>query len=192
MSLISVQLIKLATADIEYEAFENASFLTYIPVGFFGCEYTISVVEESSEELISFNESVIVYEFNKEKYMELIDYLLKEDLTEYSDEKLTDDQLESKANDLANEIFNIEVDSFDGLLISNITKLLRHIAQNSTAPVFLDFHERDKYDLDKIAEDLIEAKVNILEIEDQLKDKFIDNNLLWEFFYKRFGGDFSS
>ena len=128
MSLISIQLIRLATADIDYEGFENASFLTFIPVGFYGCEYTVAILDNSSEELISFAENVIVYEFNRNKYNELIDLIQTQDLTGYAAENLTESVFVEKANELANSFFDEEIDDFDGMLIGNIVKIIRHLA----------------------------------------------------------------
>ncbi|MCL2163733.1 MAG: DEAD/DEAH box helicase family protein [Oscillospiraceae bacterium] len=184
MTLISIQLIKMATADIEYTGFENAGFITFIPVGFFGCEYTIAIEDGSTEELVSFAESVIVYEFNKEKYMVLMDFLANQDLTPYATENLTELQALEKAEDLAKRFFNMETDNFDDLLIENIAKIIRHVAQNNVAPPFVDFHERDSYDLDKVADELLNTPP--LDADIILTNKFNDMGLHWNFLYKCF------
>lgn len=182
MALISIQLIKMATADIEYAGFEDADFLTFIPVGFFGCEYTVAIEDSSAEELVSFAESVIVYEFNKENYMVLLDYLENQDLTVYATESLTEAQALEKADVLANQFFNMETDNFDGMLIENIAKILRHVAQNNIEPPFLDFHERDMYDLDKMADSLLNTPP--LDADIILTNNFNDMGLHWNFLYK--------
>lgn len=182
MSIISIQLIKLATADIEYKGFENADFLLFIPVGFFCCEYTIAVEEGSAEELISFEENIIVYEFNKDNYTKLIKFISTLDLTPYAAENIAEGQIKEKAEELADEFFNIETDNFDGLLIGNIIKIIRHISQNNTSPIFVDFHERDFYDMDKLADDLL--NIPPLDADIILTNKFNDMGLHWNFFYK--------
>lgn len=184
MSLVSIQLIKLAVADIEYKGFENAVYLTFIPVGFFGCEFTIAIEEGGSEELISFEESIVVYEFNKNKYDEMIDYLLKQDLTAFAAENVPDTQLEEKAVTWMRQFFNAEKDGFDGMLAGNIAKIVRHIAQNGTVPTFLDFHDRDFYDMDKLAEEM--QNVTFKEANIYLHNKFNDMGLRWNYLYKRF------
>lgn len=183
MSFISIQLIKMAAADIEYKGFENADYLTFIPVGFLNCEYTIAV--EDGEELISFEENIIVYEFNKESYDKLTDYLLSKNLTAYAAENAPESLLEEKAEELAEEFFNMETDNFDGLLIGNIAKIIRHTAQNNTEPLFVDFHERDVYDMDKLANEL--ADVSQRKIDVTLRNIFNDSGRHWGFFYKSYG-----
>ena len=41
-----------------------------------------------------FEENLVAYEFNKDKYFNMIDYLKEQDLTGYAEEKLTDDHFE--------------------------------------------------------------------------------------------------
>jgi superfamily II DNA or RNA helicase len=184
MTVISIQLIKLATADIEYKGFENADYLSFIPVGFFNCEYTVAIEESSVEELISFEENIVVYEFNKEKYERLIAFLITQDLSLYAAENITDSQINEKAEELADEYFDFETDGFDGLLISNVTKIIHHIAQNNIAPLFINFHERDIYDMDKLANDM--ADTSPRQIDVFLRNVFNDSGKHWGFFYKNY------
>ena len=184
MIIISEQLIRMAIADIPYKGFENAEFLVFIPVGFFGCEYTIAVEDHSIEELVSFAESVVVYEFNKENYLSLLAYLATQDLTPFAAENLEKPQALEKAEELAKQFFNLESDNFDGLLMENIVKIVRHTAQNNVAPPFIDFHERDKYDLDRVARDYLQASP--LEAETHLKNLFNNEGLHWNFLYKSY------
>ena len=184
MSLISIQLIKLATSDIEYKGFENAPFITFIPVGFWGCEYTIAIEEASIEELISFSENVVVYEFNKDKYNKMIDFLIAQELTAFAAENISTDEVREKAASVADQFFDSQNDDFDGMLIENIGNIVRHIAQNSTRPAFIDFHDRDKYDMDKLARELL--YVLPLEANVILRNKFNDAGLQWGFLYKNY------
>ncbi|MGL6196070.1 MAG: DEAD/DEAH box helicase family protein, partial [Thermoguttaceae bacterium] len=182
MTLISTQLVKLAAEDIEYKGFENANFLTFIPVGFLGCEYTVAVSDDAGEELITFAENVIAYEFNSDKYLALMEALINEDLSIFAAENLSDGVVEEKAFELANKFFDYEKDNFDELLVSNITRIVRHIAQNGNKPSFMDFHERDLYDLDRIAEGMLKMPPEDADV--CLINKYKDQGLLWSFLYK--------
>jgi superfamily II DNA or RNA helicase len=190
MELVSIQLVRLATQDIEYKGFENAPFLTFIPVGFFGCEYTAALEDASMEELISTEDFIIAYEFNKFKYDRLLDFILTLDLTPYAAENLNDDELAEKARGLARNFFDVEIDGFNGELIDNIKKLIRHVAQNETKPVFIDFNERDVYDMDRLADELIRTPPEDADII--LTNKFNDDGLHWKFFYKCFDNFFDA
>ena len=183
---ISIQLIKLATADIDYKGFgDDVPYLTFIPVGFYSCEYTVAIEDESAEELISFEENIIVYEFNKEKYIKLIDYISVQDLSIYSNECVIESQIEEKAKELSDKFFDLETDNFDGLLVNNVTKIVHHIAQNNnTKPLFVDFDERDDYDMDSIAKGYI--RMSTIDKDILLNKIFNDESLYWNFFYKTF------
>jgi len=182
IELVSIQLIRLAVEDIEYKGFEGAEYLTFIPVGFLVCEYTVSA--EEGEEMLTFSENIVAYEFNKDKYLDLIEFLQAQDLTQYSSEDIMEDGLMDFAMELAEKFFDVQKDGFDGQLVSNISIIIRHIAQNGIGPEFIDFHERDLYDLDKIADDLLSTPP--LETDILLKNTFNDASLHWGFLYKNF------
>ena len=182
MELISLQLVKLAVSDIEYKGFEGAEYLTFIPVGFLMCEYTVAADED--EEMLTSAENLVVYEFNKNKYYELIDFLTQQDLTPYAAENISEENLFDIADKWARKFFDIETDGFDGQLIGNVAKIIRHRAQNNLAPEFFDFHERDLYDMDKIADELLNTPP--LDADILLKNRFNDASLHWGFLYKTF------
>ncbi|GHT91324.1 hypothetical protein FACS1894140_1700 [Spirochaetia bacterium] len=189
--LVSIQLVKLASADIDYQQFDNVPFITFIPTGFFRCEYTIAISENGLEEMITFSEDVIVYEFNKEKYQKLIDSLLNKkttaELSNFAAENIDDSEdspLFEKASELATLFFNKDNDGFDGLLINNISKIIRHVAQNGIEPLYIDFHERESYDLDQFAEQWLSA--SRLDVDTNLSNQFNDQGKYWHVFYKDF------
>lgn len=184
MSIISISLIKLATADIEYQGFENAPFLTFIPVGFLGCEFTVAIEDGDIQELITYAENAVVYEFNLSKYENLMTYLSEQDLSVYASESLAETVLEEKAQELAEKFFDLTADDFDGMLITNVSAVLRHMAQNNCPPAFVDFHERDLYDMDEQARKLLNTPP--LDADIFLSNQFNDAGLLWRFFYKTY------
>lgn len=184
MALISIQLIKLATADIEYKGFEDAPFLTFIPVGFYGCEFTVAVEDTGVEEMVSFEESIVVYEFNRDNYERLISYLLTQNLVTYAVENVSESQILGKAEELVNAYFDPTMDDFDGMLVDNVGKLLRHVAQNGQAPQFLDFHDRDLYDMDKLAEELRHMSND--DTETYLMNMFNNQGQKWNLLYRRY------
>jgi superfamily II DNA or RNA helicase len=186
MELVSIQLVKLAVSDIDYKGFEKAEYLTFVPVGYYNCEYTVAVKDGSVEELVPFEDNIRVYDFNIEKYKKMIDFLDDgQDLSKYSNEDIVESDIGEKAEELIKNFFDFEKDNFDESLIDNVTKIVHHIAQNRTKPLFVDFHERDKYDLDKIARDYLNASA--LDVDIFLRNTFNDASLLWGYFYKTFG-----
>jgi superfamily II DNA or RNA helicase len=184
MSLVSIHLVKRAIGDIEYKGFENAPYLTFIPVGYFDCKYTSAVVDDAGEEWIPFTRNVVAYEFDEEEYRKLIKNLKKNDLTKYEKEDLDDELLIGFADDLAREYFKDEKDGFDGQLTKNISDIVRHIAQNRSEPPFISFAERNVYDLDRIAKERVNLSMGELDID--LRNMWGDSGLLWQHLYKNY------
>lgn len=189
-SIIAVNLVKLATQDIEYEAFKDVDFLTYIPVGFLGCEYTAAVEDGGVEELITMAENTVVYEFNKTKYENLMVHLSKSDLTTYAAENVSELVLHAKAVELADRFFELEMDNFDGMLFSNISAVLQHMAQNGQMPEFIDFYERDLYDMDVLAREMSEVPFTTADLK--LKNIYYNESLQWKYFYKTYNNFFTA
>jgi len=164
--------------------------LTFIPVGFYSVEYTIAIEQDSidatdsSQEHVTFKDNIGAYEFNKEKYDRLIEHALKQDLSAYSNENVVESQIADKAEELADEFFDIETDGFDGMLVENVTKIIHHIAQNNEAPRFIDFSERNIYDMDKLATEYLNTTP--LDTDIILRTKFNDGSLHWGFLYKTY------
>jgi len=180
--LISTNLVRMASEDILFERFPNFTYLSFIPVGWYAAEYTVSI--EDNEELVGLMESIVVYDFNSHKYEMLMDELMKRDLISWSDEKLDVDNLLPTVHSLAEQFFGEEEDDIDGHLFTNIIGIIRHIAQNGSKPEFLNFNERSVYDLDRIALEFVHTPH--IECITHLKNQFNDEGLLWKILY----GDF--
>ena len=179
---ISIQLVKMASEDIKYEDYGDFPYLTFIPVGWYATEYTASIEESGSEEFVSCMESIVVYDFNFHKYEELIEFLIKEDLEKYADESFEDDDLLSSASAYVTKFFDVDQDDLDGDLYTNVIKIIRHIAQNGNKPEFLNFNQRNMYDLDKMAEELIDTPPR--ECNTYLKNLFNNEGMLWKVLYR--------
>ena len=200
MQLVSVHLVKMAVEDIRYEGFERAPFLTFVPVGFYSCEYTVAVEEETLVEEYneaerrvesrterrqgaeSFAERVSAYSFNKEKYDATIAHAMRQDLGRYSGEDTDESLLEGCAKELAAMFFDGGADNMGGQLAENIGRMVRHIAQNGTEPVYTAFADRDLYDLDALAQRLMD--VSQMEAGAALEREFHDESKPWKAMYR--------
>ena len=125
-------------------------------------------------------ESIVVYDFNNHKYEELIEYLLKEDLVKWADESLEDDDLLLSASSYVTRFFDVDQDNLDGNLYTNVIKIIRHIAQNGNKPEFLNFNQRNVYDLDKMASELIDTPPR--ECHTYLKNLFNNEGMFGKYF----------
>ena len=111
---ISIHLIQMACRDIDFVNYETP-YLSFIPVGWYATEYTASIEENGNEEFVSCMESIVVYDFNKNKYEKLIQHLLTVDLKQWADEKLEEGDFNTITNKFISKFFD-EEDDIDGNL----------------------------------------------------------------------------
>ena len=182
LEYISIKMVQLACDDIEFKKYSDVDFIEFIPLGWFSLEYSI-IQDDGLEEAVTFDR-VIVYNFNKDKYEEMMDDLLKTDLSEYSDEDIPDEEILTFAQQLKEKYFNYDLDNFDDCLEDNIIKIIRHIAQNEYKPEFFDFLERNYYDLDKIADDLMTLPIN--KLGQSLRPIYYDQSKMWDKIFGNF------
>jgi hypothetical protein len=66
----------------------------------------------------------------------------------------------------------------------DLIKIIRHVAQNGSAPQYSSFEDRDLYDLDKLAQKLIELDLGAIALREYVGHEFDKPDLLWKTFYK--------
>ena len=179
---ISISLVEELSRKIDSGiVFAENSFLNSLPLGWYETEITVAV-EDGME---TFKEFVIIYEQTKPKFDKFISQILLNLENDWEDENLSFEQMRPKAKKWINEFFTAEDDE-NKTLDLDLIKIARHIAQSKPkkAPEFITFKERDSYDLDKIAEDLLYK--NEFEIQDALRVEYFDTSKIWDTFYKSF------
>ena len=77
LEYISIKMVQLACDDIEFKKYSDVDFIEFIPLGWFSLEYSI-IQDDGLEEAVTFDR-VIVYNYIKDKYEEMMDDLLKTD-----------------------------------------------------------------------------------------------------------------
>nr|WP_242063435.1 HNH endonuclease [Nostoc sp. FACHB-892] len=127
----------------------------------------------------------MVYEHTKSNFEAFINSVLSLDLLdEWSKEHLNDEWIQPKVQKWINNYFDHEADDIGKRLHSDITKIVRHIAQDNlhSKPPYYSFEEREIYDLDKIAHKLINYTPT--ELHNYVNQEFSKPKTLWETFYK--------
>ena len=69
---------------------------------------------------------------------------------------------------------------------SSVAKIVRHIAQNESVPHYYPFEDRALYDVDKIAQKVIDLRLIHRDRNKFLQEEFTKPNSLWQTFYKSF------
>lgn len=187
---ISVSLIEQLSKQIESGVnYFPETFLSYIPAGWYQTDISVNVKddfnstrEEPKEEMVSFIEFAMVYDKNKEKYDRFIRENISKIPERWSDESLDERSIMPQIENWIDEYFDPDEDNIGNLLMSNLIRISRHIAKNNEAPRFHSFDDREKYDLNRLAEVLI--RKNPLEQHNCLMMEFEKPGSWWKLIFK--------
>jgi hypothetical protein len=185
--MVSIHLVEQLSRQIESGTFPDLPYLSYIPVGWYMTNITVSLENDNSssqEEMQNFIEYITVYGHTKEKFERFINEKFDEIPDSWSDEKLDERSIEPIVSEWRDEFFDLQNDQLTGNLLRDLVRVCRHIAKNKTIPEYHPFEEREIYDLDKLVLDLKSRPDE--ERYRELMTKFDETGSLWKYFYKDF------
>jgi ATP-dependent helicase IRC3 len=180
---ISISLIEQLSKQINNGLnIADAPYLSYIPTGWYQTEYTVSVSEDSGEEMQTYSEFIMVYDKNKDKFEAFIEKNINKIPEKFADERIEDDEITAWLDGIIESYFDLRQDDMGGNLKTEIVKIIRHLAQNGEAPEFHYFEERHSYDLDEVAKSLMDKGAIPKGIA--LQNEFNKLGSLWKVFYR--------
>lgn len=183
LEYISINMIENLVKQINSGVvFQNEPFSSIFPIGWYKTNIVVNI--QDSEEIESFIEFVIIFNKDKDNFEKYIDFALKNDLLLWDKEYLDTEWIEENIRLLVKKYFILENDQSDTKLINDLIKITRHIAQTRTKPLFYPFEEREKYDLDKLAKELMYK--NSIEQDEFLELIFNQVGSLWKMIFKTY------
>ena len=184
MKYISIQLIKDLVKQMEQgNGFQPGPYRETIPLGWYKTEYTI--VDSETGDFRTVREFVWVYSQTNTKFEHFIVQVEKKRNKEWEKDSLEQEWMREHALKLIKKYFDMKNDDFGGSLEDDVIHILRHIGQNNEAPKFISFDDKDKYDLDNIAQSFL--KYTQLEINKKLRVLFnSEGEDLWKCWYKNY------
>lgn len=181
LEFISIRLVEQLAKDIDEGIVPDMPFLHFVPVGWYMTEIAVKTAEDS-EEIQVFQEFVMVYEHNKPKFDVFLVDLPKLLTPEWGQEYLEAVWVQGQVETWLARYFDREQDDLSGSLEIELVRLARHYAQKQTLPEFYPFQERDRFDLDKFTDTLLNASVPA--IYERCNFEFSKAGNLWRVFYK--------
>ena len=157
---------------------EIGPFLQNVPIGWYQTKF-FALSENGDDEETS--RLVMVFENEKENYIQFLDHLSKVDLTDYEETTI-----ESKLNDLdkwSQKYFNPDNSLTDDLR-NNLFYITSHMSQQKEKPKFFPFEERKYHDMDEIARQNMNLK--LFEVDPKLKTEFENKYRYWSVIYPNF------
>ena len=154
---ISIRLVEELSKSIESGGdYQMPPFVKIFPTGWYKTEIVYADADNSNESMEGFIEFVMVYEHTSCKFETFIDFIVSTNLPdEWSKEYLDDEWMQPQVEQWIDKYFDHKTDNFGNKLGSDLIKIVRHIAQNQSTPLYHSFEQRETYDLDKIAQKVI-------------------------------------
>jgi ATP-dependent helicase IRC3 len=183
LEIISISLVQKLIDQLNSKSpYQPFPFKTILPIGWYEARYTSQAEEEDLQE---FTEFVLVYDFQKPKYEQLMEKWLGKLPEDWEKENLSPDWCQDKIKAIAEPFFNLSADDLGHTLEDDLIRIVRHLAQNKKTPQFFPFEERDKHDLDELPKEFIH--MDSLQQTNKLQVRFDESGSLWKAFYKTFG-----
>jgi hypothetical protein len=186
LEYISIRLVEEVSKSIESGGeYSIPEYSKIVPVGWYRTEIVYGDPDLQQDSMEGFTEFVLVYEHTKQKFDHFINFVMSASLSdEWSKEYLDEDWIYPQIQQWIGERFELETDDIGNRLYSDVTKIVRHIAQNQMIPPYHSFDERELYDLDNLAQEVIDLSPRYL--REKLAQEFSKSGTLWKTFYKSF------
>lgn len=179
---ISIELVRKLAAQMDSGININPGpFLVLLPVGWYRVEFAAKQLD--TEEIEHVRRLVMVFEHEREGYERLIRELRTNAKNDFYDEGVQLEAVSSIVAELQRTFFSSAQEHFGSNLSQDIFSIARHIAQTNAEPRFFNFEERDKHDLDLVAEELIAKDLSRRQEDDALRLEFNRLDRYWQVLY---------
>lgn len=178
---ISIELVRKLASQMDSGVNISPPFKTLLPVGWYRVEY--SAKQTDTEEIEPVRRLVMVFDHELEGYENLIKELLSGIDQSFYEEGVQYNDVQPLILDLQRRFFPCIDEHFGSNLSQDIFSIARHIAQIGAAPKFFNFEERDRHNLDLVAEDLIGKDLTRRQEDDALRLEFNRQDRYWQVLY---------
>jgi len=186
LEYISIRLVEELAKSFENGG-EMLPFSKIFPVGWYKTQINYGDADEIQESTDEITEFVMVYEHTLKRFQDFINFISEPYLSdEWSKEYLEPEWIKAEIQTWVNVYFDDESDNIGEKLNSSLAKIVRHIAQNESIPEFHSFEDRHLYDVDKLAQKIIDLSLIHHARKKYLEEEFSKANTLWKTFYKSF------
>ena len=181
LGTISGHIVRRLLDEMDQGIPRDVPFLTYMPIGWYHVNFETAISGSEDNETVRL--LVMVFEREKESYERFIGHLSGQGLDEFADEELYLDHCQSHL-DSWQELFFTDIREHIGQgLTRNLFHIVRHMAQNQAEPTFFYFEDRDKHNLDKLAQAYVDENLGLQEVEGRLRAEYAREDRYWKTFY---------
>ena len=162
------------------EELEKLTFIERFPTGI----YQFKFLEYKDEEPVERNCEVLVYDNILQSYTDFIkalpSFFEQNNLTEK--DILEEDELEEFAEQIEEEFFKGTV-KYPAYHLQDIKDVLQYYTVQDEVPPYIELKDREKYDIDKIATEIIEKDLGEKSQVELINQTWESNEIAWQTFF---------
>jgi superfamily II DNA or RNA helicase len=184
--LISVKLVQDLIEKLGSGETITGSFNKSMPIGWYQVDFFRSNESRKSDGSDGkTKELIMVFEDNAKGYELLIEYLKDKNFEKFDDESIRLKDCAEEVNIWNQKFFQPENEQIDRDILRNIFRIALHIGQDkdNNPPKFIKFEERDKYDLDNIVKEYVEADYGPRTVDTKLRSLYDNPEQIWSTLY---------
>ena len=187
VKLISVNKIQefasIMDETVDTDKLEKVEYKKRLPLGFY--HFSVLIPGKEEDDAIEKSCEILVYEDMKENYDEFIESL--PNLFAYyeveNEEDLDRGLLEEMSDEIEKNYF-LGYDMIPDYNRQDIEDIIRYYAETEEKPPFINFEERDKYDISKIAEEIIEKDMGPKQKGKYVEKRWENEDTPWSVFFQ--------
>jgi len=184
VKLVSLKLIEeftdITDKAIDTDELESLEFIERIPVGL----YSFSIFRSYNGEEIDKDCDVLVYNNIKQAYDEFInalpDFFKKNNISD--NEELNENELDDLCKKVEDSFF-YGTEKYPGYEPEDIKDILFYYAQKEDIPKFIELKDREKYDIKRIVDEILEKDLGEKAKTKMLNKYWNDNETEWKAFF---------
>ena len=167
IQLISIELVQRLSQQMDSGInMTPGPFVSLLPVGWYRVEYQAQV--EGIDDLEPVRELVMVFEREQDCYQKYVEYVARTTMKAFEPEGVTLADVEENVVGWRDKFFPEREQHFGTNLLDDLFRIARHKAQNGVVPKFFEFEERDRHNLDAIAEEFVKKDLGPLATDEAL------------------------
>lgn len=163
------------------EELEKLNFIERFPLGIYQFRF---LEQHNDEEPIERNCEVLVYDNILQSYTDFVNalpsFFEQNNLTER--DVLDEDELEEFAEQIEEEFFKGTL-KYPAYHLQDIKDILQYYTIQDEVPVFIELKDREKYDIDKIASEIIEKDLGEKSQTEFINKIWENNEIEWQTFF---------
>lgn len=163
------------------EELENLEFIERFPVGIYQFRF---LEQHEDEEPMERNCEVLVYDNILQSYTDFVNalpgFFEQNNLSER--DVLEEDELEEFAKKIEEELFQGTL-KYPAYYLQDIKNILQYYTIQGEVPAFIKMEDREKFDIDKIASDIIEKDLGAKSQAKLINTIWDSNELEWQTFF---------